>query len=154
MDIKELYDEVCKKSNYKELIGEWIYIFCDLLAEVKTENPKLEKMVMNDLYTSIFGEHFSKENAEEAVSKMENEDGSVGEHWSLSETTRIANENRITFDMFNENDWYYVLNMVYSDYCKIFGNDLQTYIKLAKAWLMDADVPEGKAWRYYTQVVK
>lgn len=28
------------------------------------------------------------------------------------------------------------------------------YIKVAKAWLNDIDVKDGKAWRYYTQVVK
>lgn len=154
MNIKHLYEEMCKRSNYKELFEEWVCIFGDLLAEVKADNPKLEKMVLNDLYVSLYGEHFNKENAMEAVSNMENEDGSMGEHWSITETTRVANDNRITFNGFNEYDWYYVLNMVYSDYCKIFNDDNQTYIKLAKAWLNDIDVPEGKAWRYYTQVVK
>lgn len=154
MNIKELYEEACKRTNYKELMEDWVCIFYDLLVEVKSDNPKLEKMVCNDLYISLYGEHFNKENAMEAVSGMENEDGSMGEHWSLTETTRIANENRITFKDFNEFDWYYVLNMVYSDYCKIFNDDLITYVKLAKAWLNDIDVPEGKAWRYYTQVVK
>lgn len=154
MKIKELYEEACRKSNYKEIMEDWICIFDDLLSEIKNENPKLEKAVINDLYVSLYGEHFNKENAMEAVNGMENEDGTNGEHWSLTETTRIANDNRITFKDFNEYDWYYVLNMVYSDYCKIFGDDLVTYVKLSKAWLNDVDVPIGKAWRYYTQVVK
>lgn len=154
MTIKHLYEEAIKKSNFKALMEEWVSIFSDLLLEIKAENPKLEKMVINDLYVSLFGEHFNKENAEEAVAGMENEDGSLGEHWTVSETTRIANENRVTWDSFNEFDWYYTLNMIYSDYYKIFNDDIQTYIKLAKAWLNDIDVPEGKAWRYYTQVVK
>ena len=154
MTIKHLYEEASKRSNFKVIMEDWICLFADLLTEIKSENPKLEKMVMTDLYVSLYGEHFNKENAEEAVSGMENEDGSMGEHWSISETTRIANDNRITWDLFNEYDWYYVLNMVYSDYCKLFNDDTQTYIKLAKAWLNDIDVPEGKAWRYYTQVVK
>lgn len=44
--------------------------------------------------------------------------------------------------------------MLYSDYYNIFGNDSNSYIQLATAWLNDPDVPEGKAWRYYKKVVK
>lgn len=154
MKIKEFYVEANKRTDYKKIMEDWICIFEDLLAELHTTNPKLEKLVLNDLYVTLFGEHFNKENSQEAVDNMENEDGSSGEHWSCIETTKIANENRINWDTFNEYDWYYVLNMVYSDYCKIFNDDLITYVKLAKAWLNDIDVPEGKAWRYYTQVVK
>ncbi|MED9948591.1 MAG: hypothetical protein U0J50_10110 [Peptacetobacter hiranonis] len=40
----------------------------------------------------MYGPHFNEECALKAVSKMENEDGSRGEHWSLEETTSIANQ--------------------------------------------------------------
>lgn len=154
MKLKELYEEANKRTDYKKIMEDWICIFSELLTEIQLDKPKLEKMVLSDLYVTLFGEHFNKENAQEAVDGMENEDGTTGEHWSFTETTRIASENRVSWETFNEYDWYYVLNMVYSDYCKIFGDDLATYVKLAKAWLNDVDVPEGKAWRYYTEVVR
>ena len=53
VNIKELYEEACKRTNYKELMEDWICIFYDLLLEVKSDNPKLEKMVCNDLYISL-----------------------------------------------------------------------------------------------------
>ena len=154
MNIKQLYEEACKKNNYKSIMEEWIDIFSDLLDEIQEDNPKLIKLIKSDLYITLYGEHFNRENAEEAVSGMTNEDGTKGEHWNLTETTRIANEHRIPLDKFNEYDWYYVLNMAYSDYYTIFKDDTSMYVKLALAWLEDMDVPEGKAWRYYNKVVK
>lgn len=43
-------------------------------------------------HEAMYGPHFNEEQALKAVSKMENEDGSRGEHWSLEETTSIANQ--------------------------------------------------------------
>ena len=56
------------------------------------------------------------------------------------------------FDMFNAWDWYYVMNMLYSDFYPIIGTDTAMYIKMAKLWIMDKDVEQGKAWRYFTEV--
>lgn len=41
------------------------------------------------------------------------------------------------------------MNMMYSDYYKAGGNNVNFYVELAKAFLMDKDAPEGKALRYY-----
>lgn len=70
------------------------------------------------------------------------------------QTTNAAKQAGIVFKRFNEYDFYFVLNMLYSDNYGVFGNDSNTYIQLAKAWLEDIDVAEGKAWRYYQKVVK
>jgi hypothetical protein len=47
-------------------------------------------------------------------------------------------------------DWFYTLNMIYSDYFGVIGSDVATTVKMAKAFLMDKDAPEGKAFKYYT----
>ena len=78
---------------------------------------------------------------------------SVGEHWDHEQTTNVARNNGIKFDTYNSWDWYYVMNMLYSDMCKIFGKDAGAYAKAAEAWLEDEDVAEGKAFRYYAKVV-
>lgn len=72
----------------------------------------------------------------------------------MEQTTQAARQVGIQFTSFNMYDWYYTLNMMWSDYSNVFGNYSNTYISLAKAWLNDLDVPEGKAWRYYKYVVK
>ena len=66
-----------------------------------------------------------------------------------NETTAVANSNYIYFDKFNEFDWYYTLNMIYSDFAKTIGGNASMYVILAKDWIMDADAPEGKAFKYW-----
>ena len=39
--------------------------------------------------------------------------------------------------------------MLYSDYSGVFGNNVETYAKMAKAYLTDPDAEEGKAFKTY-----
>lgn len=68
-------------------------------------------------YEAEHGPHFNEEHARKAVSKMENEDGTRGPHWSVEETTTLASQYGINLgSRFNRYDWFVALNMVYSDY--------------------------------------
>ena len=95
------------------------------------------------IHESIFGKHFSEELAEKAVSDMVNADGTVGEHWTLQQTTALASSNGANY---NKYDFYYVMNMLYSDFCEVIGNDANTYFKMAKAYLDDPDASKDKAY--------
>lgn len=71
-------------------------------------------------YEAEHGPHFNEEHARKAVSKMENEDGTRGPHWSVEETTTLASQYGINLgSRFNRYDWFVALNMVYSDYYKV-----------------------------------
>lgn len=122
--------------------------------ELKEKDYEMYEELELDLYREIYGCHFSDWLLERALSKMINEDGTKGGHWQLADTTQVANNNGITFDHFNEYDWCYVMNMMYSDYYKVIGTDVNTYAKMAKYFLMDKDAPEGKALKYYMKIVK
>ncbi len=84
-------------------------------------------------YEAEHGPHFNEEHARKAVSKMENEDGTRGPHWSVEETTALASQYGINLgSRFNRYDWFVALNMVYSDYYKqeiinIVRNQYDTY---------------------------
>jgi hypothetical protein len=106
--------------------------------------------IIDSITNSIMANSFSLEEVMEAVSKMKNMDGTTGEHWSLDETNDVLKKYELEFD---EYDYYYTLNMLYSDNCNIFKDDLSIYIKLAENWLNDEDVPPFKAKRYYNYVV-
>lgn len=153
MNLKNLYEDVCDNENYEQIMSNWINIFNELLVDLKSTNSFMSNMVFDDLYTSVYGEHFNKETALQAVSHMKNVDNTSGEHWSIEQTTSAAKQSNITFKTFNEYDFYYVLNMLYSDYYTIFKDNSDMYIQIAIAWLSDPDVCEGKAWRYYKKVV-
>jgi len=79
-----------------------------------------------------------------------NEDGTMGPHWTLEQTNAVARQNNIAFDKFNEYDWNYVMNMMYSDYYGAVSNDTTSYVRLAKKFLDDKDAKDGKAFKYYS----
>ncbi len=110
-------------------------------------------------YEAEYGPHFNEEHAKKAVNKMENEDGTHGPHWSLEETTSLANQYGISLtSRFNRYDWFVALNMVYSDFYRVIlsitgSNSVKHFIEFAKAWLNDKDIDEGKMWYYYQYVM-
>lgn len=112
---------------------------------LKILDHDMYKHVEYKLYKMVYGEHLSKELAHKWVSKMENKDGTRGAHWTMEQTDQYAGTH-------NKCDWYAVMNMIYSDYYSP-KFDTATYIELAKDWINDADVEEGKTLRYFMHVV-
>ena len=98
------------------------------------------------LYRKAFGDHVSEHLANKWVDSMQNKDGTHGPHWSKSQTDAYAGN-------FDKNDWYVVLNMMYSDFYNS-KFDTMTYVELARDWLTDKDISDGKLLKYYMYVVK
>lgn len=121
----------------------------DALKMIKETNHCLYEDLEIYLYKEIYGCHFNEWMLEKALSKMINEDGSSGAHWNLTDSNNLAKQIGISFTNFNEYDWNYVLNMIYSDYYGSINNDVSTYAKLARKFIEDKDAPEGKALKYY-----
>ena len=107
--------------------------------------------IEEDIYLCVNGEHFDEDLAKQAVSEMINAGGTTGEKWSKERTDEAARIVGITENLW---DFYYVINMYYSDYNTDIGEDITMAAKLSKAFIEDVDVPEGKAYRYYKYVVK
>ena len=126
----------------------------DALSMLKETNPETYKELERYLYKEVYGLHFNEWLLNEATKNMKNEDGSTGAHWNLEQTTSVARSNDIRFTNFNEYDWNYVMNMMYSDYYGAVPNDTNTYIRLALKFLEDKDAKEGKAYCYYMAMKK
>lgn len=124
------------------------------IMPLQNSDPELYIQITNNLYVECYGQHFSEWLAEKAVSSMKNSDGTEGEHWTILQIEDVIRQYNVKCDLFNKWDFYYVMNMLFSDYSAIFGNDVSTYVKVSKAWFDDIDVTEGKAYRYYMGVVK
>lgn len=112
------------------------------------------------MYEAINGPHFDEEHARYAVEGMENEDGTKGPHWTVEETTSVANQMGINLksEKHNKWDWYVAMNMIYSDYYKAVvamtgSANTKHFAELAKAWLCDKDIDEGKMWHYYVYLM-
>ena len=120
----------------------------DMLRMLSTDAELLPR-AKSLLYHSVNGDHFCEDSLDEALEAMKNEDGTNGGHWTVEDTTKVAQQYAIPFDTFNKYDWNYVMNMMFSDYSTIIGNDVQKYAKIANKFIRDKDAPTGKAYRYY-----
>lgn len=121
----------------------------DALSMIKETNHDLYETLEMYLYKELYGCHFNEWLLECAVSNMINEDGTAGPHYNLDQSNVIARQHGITFEHFNEWDWNYVLNMIYSDYYGSVTNENANYAKLARKFIEDKDAPKGKAFHYY-----
>lgn len=121
----------------------------DTLGMLKETNEDLYDELEIHLYKEIYGCHFSDWMLESAVKHMINEDGTTGAHWTIDQTNNVARQIGIPFDKYNEYDWNYAMNMMYSDFYGAVNNEVNTYAKMAKKFLEDKDAKEGKALRYY-----
>ena len=92
--------------------------------------------------------------------RMQNADGSTGPHWTMEQTTAVAESMGIQAPVVPHWAWGVTMNMMYSDYYPVaveFGlNRPEFYAALAKAFLIDKDGPgpERKLMKYYEHVVK
>ena len=100
---------------------------------------------------------FTEDDARRWTEHMENDDGSMGAHWTLEQTTAVANSIGVHVDPWI---WFAALNMEYSDNFEVaqkYGLDRpEYYADLAKAFLFDKDGggPEAKIAGYYHGIVE
>lgn len=100
---------------------------------------------------------FTEDDARRWTEHMENDDGSMGAHWTLEQTTAVANSIGVHVDPWI---WFAALNMEYSDNFAVaqkYGLDRpEYYADLAKAFLFDKDGggPETKIAGYYHGIVE
>ena len=103
---------------------------------------------------------FDRETAMQWAERMQNADGSTGPHWTMEQTTAVAESMGIQAPVVTRWAWGVAMNMMYSDYYPVaveFGlNRPEFYAALAKAFLLDKDGPgpERKLMKYYEHVVK
>lgn len=131
-----------KIAGDREKKKELIEIISEALERIKKHCPDEFYGAMYKIHCLICGPHFDDRLAEKAVSHMKNVDGTHGEHWSMEQTNSLAAKH----DIKEKADFYYVMNMMHSDYADVLGSDVGTYVKMAKAYMEDPDAAEGKVF--------
>lgn len=100
----------------------------------------------------------TKEDMQRWKQKMQNADGSKGEHFDMQQIMHAVEKLGIKMNGFDENELCLAVNMIYSDYCKVIKKyvpiekELLFCVDLARAFLEDADGPkpsEKLALYYY-----
>ena len=103
---------------------------------------------------------FGKADAEAWAQHMRNTDGSTGAHWTMEQTSALAEGLGISPETVSPWCWWIAVNMMYSDYFGVashFGVATpEFFAELAKAFLLDEDGPGPKAKlsAYYCGIVK
>lgn len=148
MMLKKMYESLKGDPKGIEIMEKVLNVMDKHMAQLKEAHPDKYKDLDDCIYVIANGYHFNQDMLTEYLDKMVNDDGSKAPKWTVAETTQVANSSGIKFDKFNEYDWNYVMNMIYSDYVSILGSNVSSYAKMAEKFLMDKDAPEGKALRY------
>ena len=140
-----MHSRLLEEATHEQL-KSFLY---EQFAELKRTNPEIYQEMECDLYESIHGPHFTDWKYEWAVKDLENEDGTKGPHWSAQDIAMLAKQKGVSFERFNEYDLAFAMNMAYSDYYGAVPDTVDSYFKIAKAFLEDKDAPEGKAFLYH-----
>lgn len=118
---------------------------------------RLDKLEDHDEPETV---EFERTTAMQWAAAMRNADGTTGPHWSMDQTSAIADGMGVQETDIPRWAWGVTMNMMYSDYYHVaveFGlNRPEFYAALAKAFLLDKDGPgpERKLMEYYEHVVK
>lgn len=120
----------------------------------------MKRIVRIKTYEMEYGPHFNEEHAKKAVSKMINEDGTKGPHWSIEETTDLAKQHNVHIgDHINKYDWYVALNMIYSDFYKFIvsttgTNNSKHFVEMVKATYNDYKAKKEALAKYEEEMSK
>lgn len=144
MKIKK-YIEKIVENNKQEDMEKLSDILSEIIYKMKEPHYDKYKHYKMCLYEMAYGKVISDEMREEIVEK-------IGEHWTLEETENVRNEYGYTDILPNE--FNVVMNMAYSDYSEVFGDELDLYAKFSKAFIMDDDAKEGKVFIYFNEIPK
>ena len=118
----------------------------ELMYKLKDSNPKCYHKYKRELYELAYGKVLNEDMAIEWVESMQPES-----KWTMEETSDAKKQYGL--NDISDIDFYVVMNMMYSDYHKIIGENLDMYVKMTTAWLEDTDVAEGKLYNYKMYVV-
>lgn len=121
----------------------------DMLVEIiygmKEPHYDKYKHYKMSLYELAYGKTISDEMREEIVDR-------IGEHWTLAETETVRS--KYGYSDILPNEFNIVMNMAYSDYKEVFGDNLELYVKFSKAFIKDEDAKEGKVFIYFNEISK
>lgn len=144
--MKELHHYLEKVKGHIEKEAELATVMYCALKKLKSHDEEDYDFIMAKLHCIIYGYHFDECLAKEVVSKMHNVDGTHGEHWTYDQAHNLAQQHSIK----EVADFYWAINMLYSDLYNVMGGDVGTYAKMAKAlYFTDPDAPDGKAFKQY-----
>lgn len=119
------------------------------LRILKTKDRDAYEEVDEIIHECLLGPHFNREEYEEATYDMTGRNGSRGPRWTVQEISDYARRNGDRFERYNEYDLAYSMNTMYDDFNSTMGDSADSYYRMARQYLENRDMPDGRAWREY-----
>lgn len=142
---KEYLKAIIEKSD-KEDMEELGHLFNRTMDHLRDCNYDLYEDIECKMYELVYGEKLTLTMAENWVKDMK-----PMAKWTKEETDNVISKKDLDV---NDIDFYACMNMMYSDYGKTFGEDVEKYIDMSLDFLNDPDAKENKLYRYYKYLTK
>ncbi len=147
MKIKEYIERIIENGRPEDM-EELSDMLDEAIMKVKINDPKCYKKYRMKLMGMAYNYKFDRETAKEIVEDMR----PLGEVWTIEETTNVKNQYGVNAD---DNDFYIVINSLVNDYNNVIDKeDVETYVKMANAFINDTDSVKDKIWIYYNEIPK
>lgn len=147
MKIKEYIEKIVENGKTEDM-KELSDMLDEAIIKVKLTEPECYKKYKLKLMGMAYGYKFDYDMAEEIVDDMK----PLGEYWDMETTTKVRKDYNLDV---NDCDFYIVMNSLVNDYYKIIDkDDVETYVKMANAFINDEDAVKNKVWIYYTHIPK
>lgn len=121
----------------------------DLIYDMKEAHPDIYKKHKMKLFGMAYNHKFNEELAHEIVEDMK----PLGEYWNYETIQNVKMQYGL--NNIDANDLYIVMNSLANDYNEVINlDDVETYVKMAKAFIKDEDATSHKVWKYFTTIPK
>ena len=141
--IKHYIDLIVEDGNeeYMECLSDML---CDTLYELKEYNYNHYKKYKCKLKGMAYNYKINEKLAKEIVEEMK----PLGEYWNMDTIKSVIGD-----DVHGLANMYVVMNSLANDYSSVISlDDANTYVKMAHAWIDDADASENKIWKYFVEM--
>ena len=138
----KLYIDKIVENGKREDMDCLSDILIDLLYDLKERNYTEFKKYKNKLKGMAYDYKIDEDLAIEIVSNMT----PLGEYWNIDTIRSVVG------NIDNIYDVYVVMNSLANDYKDVISlDDVDKYVGMTKAWIMDEDAPENKVWWYFVR---
>lgn len=110
-------------NNFREKLKKEIHEYMDMQISSRNVTAITDMIACLGALDAFEGakdaEHFDMSTAQKWVDGMKNDDGTHGAHWTIEQTTAVAESLDIPLDTISEYCWWATMNMMYSDYVNV-----------------------------------
>lgn len=139
------YIDMIIGSDNREKMESLRELYKETLDYIKATDLQKYREIECSLYEIIEGKKLNEEKAKRWVSEMK-----PSAKWSMEDVKGLKTDIPLI-------DFYVLMNMMYTDYHEVLGDEVDKYVKMSEAWYYDPDTSKKgseKLYCYWKNIVK